>query len=99
MYELKDETNIREIVKQISAINKISESSIKELLIYNSTIELANKLNIFPADLDCVLNGEPNLKVAELFGFTQADLDNLMCEYGRVIVLGMLIGYLTNNKL
>lgn len=98
MYKLKDETNIREIVKKIANMNAINESSVEELLIFKANHAISDILEVNLSDLDAVLCAEANHSIAQIFNLTQADLDNLISEYGKEIILGMLIGYLTKNK-
>lgn len=91
---MKPETNINEVLKVICNKTKIQESAIFNLLNYEGDTIVALYLNVLPADLDCVLSGQPNYAIARIFGLTEADLDNLLIEYGREFVLGLIVSKL-----
>ncbi len=93
MYKLKEETNIREIVKKISEYNNLSENSIEDLLTYNANSEISDFFKTNLSSLDALLSGEPNFALNEKIDLNQADLDNLISEYGKSVVIGILIGY------
>lgn len=91
---MKDETNITEVLIALTSRTKITESALLNLLNYEAESEVASYLNVLPADLDCILSGQPNYAIAKIFGLTEADIDNLLCEYGKEFVLGMIVSKL-----
>lgn len=91
---MKDETNIREVLNALTNKTKISESALLNLLHFEAESEVATYLNVLPADLDCVLSGQPNFAIARIFSLTEADLDNLLIEYGKEFILGMIVSKL-----
>lgn len=95
---MKDETNITEILKVIYSKTRIQESAIKNLLNFETDINMAEYLKVLPADLDSVLSGQANNTIAQLFDLTQADLDNLIGEYGKEFILGMIVAKLLLKK-
>lgn len=93
MYKLKDETNIREIVKKISKYNNLNESNVQALLTYNASSEISDFFGTNLSSLDALLSGEANFALHDKIDLNQADLDNLISEYGESVIIGIFIGY------
>jgi hypothetical protein len=91
--EINDE-NLETIIKKLSKKSELTIASSRNLLTLNDDFELAEKLNVKPADINCIFSGESSNLIAEQFGLSYAELQNIIDELGKEFVVGMLFAKL-----
>ena len=89
-----NEQNLETIIEKLSNKSGISIASSRNLLTSNDDFELAEKLNVKPADINCIFSGESSSLIAEQFGLSYAELQNLIDELGKEFISGMLFAKL-----
>ena len=92
--EINDQ-NLETIIEKLSQKSGLTIASSRNLLTLNDDWDLAKKLEVKPADINCIFSGESSDLIAEQFGLTYAELQNLIDELGKEFVVGMLFAKLT----
>ena len=91
--EINDQ-NLETIIEKLSQKSGLTIASSRNLLTLNDDWDLAEKLDVKPADINCIFSGEASSLIAEKFDLTNAELQNLIDEFGKEFVVGMLFGKL-----
>lgn len=89
-----DDQNLETIILKLSQKSGLTIASSRNLLTLNNDSDLAEKLGVNPADIDCIFSGEASSLIADKFNLTYAELDNLINELGKEFVIGMLFAKL-----
>ncbi len=85
-----DDTNFETIIDKVSSKSGLKPATVRNILILNRDFDLAEYFDVNPADIDCIFSNESSSKIADIFGLTYAELQNLMDELGNGFVVGML---------
>lgn len=94
-----DDSNFETIIDKVSTKSGLTPANIRNLLVQNQDWDLAEYFKVKPKDIDCIFSNESSSEIAEFFGFTYAELQNLIDELGKNFVVGMLLGKLiTENE-
>jgi len=94
-----DDTNFETIIDKVSTKSGLTRANIRNLLTQNQDWDLAEYFKVKPADIDCIFSNESSSLIAEFFGFTYAELQNLIDELGNGFVVGMLLSkIITENE-
>lgn len=91
--EINDQ-NLETIIEKLSRKTGLTIASSRNLLTLNDDWDLADKLEVKPADINCIISGEASSLIAEKFDLTYAELQNLIDELGKEFVVGMLFAKL-----
>lgn len=98
---MEDETkieNLKTIIEKLSNESGLSYAASTNLFIFHKDVELATYLEINPADIDCIFSGESSSLVGDLFGLTNAEIQNLIDTLGKEFVVGMLFSKIILNN-
>ena len=91
--EINDQ-NLETIIEKLSQKSGLTIASSRNLLTLNDDWDLAEKFEVKPADINRIFSGEASSLIAEKFDLTYAELQNLIDEFGKEFVVGMLFGKL-----
>lgn len=85
-----NDANLETIIEKVSQKSGLTIANIRNILTLNEDYDVAKYLKVKPSDIDCVFSGESSLLIADLFGLTYAEIQNLIDELGKNFVVGML---------
>ena len=86
--------NLETIIQKLSEKSGLTVASSRNLLTFNDDWNLAEKLDVKPADINCIFSGQSSDLIAEKFDLTFAELQNLIDELGKEFIVGMLFAKL-----
>lgn len=86
----KNNSNLETIIGKASHRSGLTIANIRNLLTLNQDYDVAECLKVKPSDIDCFFSGESSLLIADLFGLTYAEIQNLIDELGENFMVGML---------
>jgi len=89
-----NDQNLETVIEKLSKKSGLTIASSRNLLTLNDDNSLAEKLKVNPADINCIFSGESSSLIAEKFGLSYAELQNIIYELGKEFVAGMLFAKL-----
>ena len=90
MRQLKDETNLEPIIKAICSKTHLTEASVINHFTLNDDWSLADFFGLKPASLNALYSDQASIDLAQIFDLNQSELQNLIDEFGKEFVIGML---------
>lgn len=96
--EINDQ-NLETVIEKLSQKSGLTIASARNLLTLNDDWNLAEKLGLKPADINCIFSGEASVNLAEKLNLTYAELQNLIDELGKEFIVGMLFATLMDKEI